>query len=83
MINKLLLDFQNNKNDISLFLEIVKHYRFSKNFAEAEKVINENERFKDDDRVKFELANIFFCIGKKDEAIKLFENLINSKTVNI
>ena len=36
-----------------------------------------------DDRVKFELANIFFCIGKKDEAIKLFENLINSKTVNI
>jgi hypothetical protein len=70
MINKLLINFQNNKNDITLFLEIVKYYRFSNNFVEAEKFINENEQFKDDDRVKFELANIFFSMDKKDEAIK-------------
>ena len=83
MINKLLLNFKNNKKDISLFLEIVKYYRFNNNFVEAEKIINENEQFKNDDRVKFELANIYFCIDKKDKATELFESLIDSKVVNI
>lgn len=83
MINKLLLDFQNNRNDISLFLEIVKYYRFNNKFFEAENFINKNEQFKSDDRVQFELANIFFCVGEIDKAINLFEKLINSETVNI
>ena len=69
MINKLLLNFKNNKKDISLFLEIVKYYRFNNSFIEAEKFINENDQFRNDDRVLFELANIYFCIGEKDKAI--------------
>ncbi len=83
MINKLLLDFQNNRNDISLFLEIVKYYRFNNKYIEAEKFINENNQFENDDRAKFELANIYICIDKKEQAIKIFEELINSKNINI
>ena len=83
MINKLLLNFKSNKNDISLFLEIVKYYRFNNNFIEAEKIIKENDQFKDDDRVQFELANIYFCSDEKEKAIELFEKLLNSKVLNI
>ena len=64
MINKLILDFQSNNKDISLFLEIVKYYRFNNNFIEAESFIEENFQFKNDDRVQFELANIYNCINK-------------------
>ena len=83
MIKKLILNFQNNNKDISLFLEIVKCYRFNNNFVEAEKFINKNKQFKKDDRVRFELANIYFCLDEKDKATELFENLLNSKVVNI
>lgn len=83
MINKLILNFQNNNKDVSLFLEIVKHYRFANKFVDAEKFINENKQFENDDRVKFELANIYTCIEKKEQAIKIFEELINSKEINV
>ena len=83
MINELLLDFKNDRNNISLFLEIVKYYRFNNRFIDAENFINENEQFKNDDRVRFELANICFCVDKKDMAIELFEKLLSSKTINI
>ncbi len=82
MINKLILSFQNNNKDISLFLEIVKYYRFANKFIEVEKFINENKQFENDDRVKFELANVCIHINKKERAIKIFEELINSKEVN-
>lgn len=68
-----------DKNDISLFLEIIRHYMLTNEFFEAEKFINENRQFKNDDRTKFELANIYACTDRREQAIKILENLIKSK----
>ena len=83
MINKVLESFKKNKNDILMFLEIVKYYRFNNKLLEAENFINENKQFEKDDRVKFELANICIYTDKKEQAVKIFEDLINSKEINV
>ena len=81
MIETLIDSFQKNKNNISAFLEIVKYYRFNNKFSEAEKFIDENEQFKNNDKVNFELANIYTCLDKKRQAIEIFEELMKSKDV--
>ena len=78
MINKLLECFKKNKNNISVFLEIVKYYRFNNKLLEAEQFIKENNQFKNNSDVKFELANIYSCENRKEESITIFEELTNS-----
>ena len=83
MINKLLECFKKNKNNISIFLEIVKYYRFNNKLLEAEQFIKENNQFKNNSDVKFELANIYSCENKKEESITIFEELIQKKDIDI
>lgn len=72
-----------SKNDISLFLEMVRYYRLTNEFFKAEKFINDNEQFKNDDRARFELANIYVATNRIKQAIELFEILMKSKYVHV
>jgi tetratricopeptide (TPR) repeat protein len=62
---------------------MVRYYRLTNEFFKAEKFINDNEQFKNDDRARFELANIYVATNRIKQAIELFEILMKSKYVHV
>lgn len=84
MINKLKEKININNYDIGSLLELVKSCRNNNMLTETEKIINNHHHFLETSvELNFELANIYVALNKIDEAIEIFEKLIQNQDFDV
>jgi MoaA/NifB/PqqE/SkfB family radical SAM enzyme len=84
MADKLRSNEKMNKHSVTSLLEIVKKYRHSGKYSEAEALINEYKYLlQNSPELNFELANIYVGLDKIEKAVEIFEKLLQDRNFDI